>query len=105
MPSWENFIQQHVLDPNEHPGYATWSKAEWNDWLRQHIRDLKSVNSVVISSPQGILTDFQILGLRVSVFLKSISTRIEIFCGQTSLYQTQIIAQQRPRFLLEQLDV
>jgi len=59
---WDEFQRQHVLDPaGEGSTYSQWSRAQWNDWYRARVPGKygnKQINSVIISSPDAILTDF-----------------------------------------------
>ncbi|KAG4067986.1 hypothetical protein HA402_010672 [Bradysia odoriphaga] len=64
MPNWADFQRKHVLSPAEAPGCLHWNRTQWNTWLQKRLpNDFggKRVNSVVVSTPEAIMNDFQTL--------------------------------------------
>lgn len=64
MPNWEDFKRKHILNPAEAPNWESWNRAQWNTWFQNRLPSdfgRKRVNSVVVSSPDDIVKDFQTL--------------------------------------------
>jgi len=63
MPDWVQFQARHVLNPAVNGDYRTWTRSDWNTFLRSRIGDFgtKGINSIIIAPPENILQDFDSL--------------------------------------------
>lgn len=62
MPNWADFQRKHVLDPTVDGDCSLWDKVKWNAWLRNRLPNefgRKRVNSIVVSTPNAIIKDFE----------------------------------------------
>lgn len=61
MPDWSQFQAKHVLNPSVDRDYLTWTRSDWNTFLRSRIGSefgRKGINSIIIAAPENILEDY-----------------------------------------------
>lgn len=73
MPNWADFQRKHVLSPAESSDCLLWNREQWNAWLHNRLpNDFggKRVNSIIFTSPQAIMKDFENLNYGVYTYIR-----------------------------------
>lgn len=68
MPNWNDFQQKHILSPAESSECLLWNRVQWNTWLKKRLPNdfgRKHVNSIVFTTPDAVIKDFENLNYGV----------------------------------------